>query len=236
MKKILIFAAMATALFFVSCNDDKDEQTETITGKPQQEESLLKVKKLKNIIALQNLEAIDSAIVSMGLEAEENFIQNGIKFYVYDDENSVYLIAFYNDISISCSLMEDGGTMEEAFKRYELNNKEAKSYLETNPSVSYASGFVFDDGNDVEYDDESKFMETYNTIDKSTVGMINQIWGTGTYEQVQSMYQKIAAEEESLFINTIGYSDYSSIYAKFLDLREVIVAAQKMLLKRHIAK
>ena len=50
MKKILIFAAMATALFFVSCNDDKDEQTETITGKPQQEESLLKVKKLKNII------------------------------------------------------------------------------------------------------------------------------------------------------------------------------------------
>ena len=126
--------------------------------------------------------------------------------------------------------------MEEAFKKYELNNKEAKSYLETNPSVSYASGFVFDDGNYVEYDDESKFMETYNTIDKSTVGMINQIWGTETYEQVQSMYQKIAAEEESLFINTIGYSDYSFIYAKSLDLREVIVAAQKTLLKRHIAK
>lgn len=236
MKKILIFAAMATALFFVSCNDDKDEQTETITGKPQQEESLFKVKKLKNIVALQNLEAIDSAMVSMGLEAEEDFIQSGIKFYVYGDENSAYLIAFYNDISISCSLMEDGGTMEEAFKRYELNNKEAKSYLETSPSVAYASSFVFDDGNDVEYDDESKFMETYNTIDKSTVGMINQIWGTETYEQVQSMYQKMAAEEESLFINTIGYSDYSSIYAKSLDLREVIVAAQKTLWKRHIAK
>lgn len=79
MKKILIFAAMATALLLVSCNDDKDEQTETITGKPQQEESLLKVKKLKNIIALQNLEAIDSAMVSMGLEAEEDFIQKRYK-------------------------------------------------------------------------------------------------------------------------------------------------------------